>query len=195
MPEFTATWFDANITSWTEKLAHLAGQPDVHALELGCWEGRASCWLLEHILTGPGATLTVIDTFQGSAEHVGVDMAAVERRFRANTAPYAERLAVIKDSTMQGLARLLQDYTGWDFDFIYVDANHAQVDTLTDGVMAWPLLKVGGLMCFDDYLWRHPMPDGEVIGPKEGVDAFLLGFGRELTVLEHAVQVWTRKNR
>jgi hypothetical protein len=34
------------------------------------------------------------------------------------------------------------------------DGSHRARDVLEDAVLSWPLLKVGGIMLFDDYLWQ-----------------------------------------
>ena len=39
------------------------------------------------------------------------------------------------------------------FDLIYIDGSHTAADVLTDAVLAFQLLRVGGVMIFDDYLW------------------------------------------
>lgn len=52
------------------------------------------------------------------------------------------------------------------FDFIYVDGSHAPFDTLVDACMAWGLLKQGGVMLFDDYMYPHE-------DTQMGIDAFI----------------------
>ena len=48
---------------------------------------------------------------------------------------------------------------------------------LTDGVLAWPLLKPGGIMIFDDYTWQWTDPTtGETIEPARGIDAWCYAF-------------------
>jgi len=42
------------------------------------------------------------------------------------------------------------------FDFIYIDGDHTAEGVLQDAVLAWRLLKAGGIMAFDDYLWEDP---------------------------------------
>jgi len=43
---------------------------------------------------------------------------------------------------------------GATFDAIYIDGDHTAEGVLTDLAMAWPLLKVGGVLIFDDF--AHP---------------------------------------
>lgn len=44
---------------------------------------------------------------------------------------------------------------GFEFDFCYIDASHAPEDVLRDAILAWPLMKSGGVIMFDDYGQHH----------------------------------------
>ncbi len=71
------------------------------------------------------------------------------------------------------------------YDFVYVDGSHRASDVLTDAVLAWPLLKAGGLLIFDDDGWEHTTESGEVLKPGEGIRAFMRGFaGQYETVMD-----------
>ena len=63
------------------------------------------------------------------------------------------------------------------FDFIYIDGSHTAPDVMTDACMAWGLLKKGGIMLFDDYLWQD-VP-GLLHRPKLGVDFFTTLFSEQ----------------
>ncbi len=41
------------------------------------------------------------------------------------------------------------------FHIIYIDGDHVARAVLEDAVLSWRLLKVGGLIIFDDYAWEH----------------------------------------
>jgi predicted O-methyltransferase YrrM len=56
------------------------------------------------------------------------------------------------------------------FDFIYIDGNHCCDNVLADAVMSWTMLKPGGIMLFDDYLYED-LPDVLDRG-KIAIDAF-----------------------
>ncbi|KAG2438664.1 hypothetical protein HXX76_005211 [Chlamydomonas incerta] len=73
-------------------------------------------------------------------------------------------------------------------DLVYIDGSHLRADVITDAVMAWPLLKVGGLLVFDDYAWPQ-YADNPVCHPRQAVDAFLQLFGHQLDVLSTGYQV------
>ena len=82
------------------------------------------------------------------------------------------------------------------FDWIYVDGSHEAPDVLADAVLAFMLLRPGGLLVFDDYLWA--MPDAPVADfyqlPKPAIDAFVNINQRKLDiVLAPLYQLYVRK--
>ena len=58
---FSQDWFSAKKRQFQTHLQPLAGTP-CNLLEIGCHEGRATCWLLQNIATHPDASVTCIDT-------------------------------------------------------------------------------------------------------------------------------------
>jgi predicted O-methyltransferase YrrM len=71
------------------------------------------------------------------------------------------------------------------FDLVYVDGSHIAPDVLADAVLAFQLLRVGGLMIFDDYIWSMD-PDGRQDSlrmPKPAIDVFINIFQRKLKVM------------
>jgi hypothetical protein len=62
---------------------------------------------------------------------------------------------------------------------------------LADAVLSWPLLKNGGIMLFDDYLWQQdPRPEH---CPRLGIDSFLRCQRGWFDVLLAQYQVAVRK--
>lgn len=79
------------------------------------------------------------------------------------------------------------------FDLIYIDGSHEAADVLADAVLAWPLLKPGGLLGFDDYGWRvFPEPERR---PAPAVDAFLTCLRGWYEPVHRGYQVWVKKTR
>jgi predicted O-methyltransferase YrrM len=78
------------------------------------------------------------------------------------------------------------------FDFIYVDGHHGQVEVMEDAVLSFRLARRGSIICSDDYLWDDPRfnKDGT---PKLSLDAFLKIYEKKIAVLELGNQVWIRK--
>jgi predicted O-methyltransferase YrrM len=65
----------------------------------------------------------------------------------------------------------LNAHPNGSFDLIYIDGHHTIQCVLRDYVLTWPLLKIGGVMIFDDYLTAR---NDEV---KRAVDIILRGLG------------------
>jgi Methyltransferase domain len=186
---FTADWSTVR-GHWDVLLADLVGQPGLRFLEVGCFEGMATLWLLENVLTGPGSVIVVVDTFQGSLEHgpMGVDTDDLEARFRGNVHRHRERVEVHVGESCHQLRHL-----SGGFDFIYLDGSHRAPDVLTDSVLAWDLLKPGGLLCWDDYAWgREPLLH-QLDRPEVAVDAFLACYRGELEEVYRGYQVVVQK--
>ena len=185
---FSADWFSNNIPVWERLFAPLRGQPNLQILEIGSFEGRSACWLLEYILTGEGASLDCVDTFMGSMETAasGIDTAGLLECFKENTRPWEARVTAhigLSEAVLPALDKL--------FDVIYIDGSHTAKDTLTDAVMAWRLLKVGGLMIFDDYEWK--LYAEEELNPKLGIDTFLNSYIGWFSPIHVGYQVAIRK--
>jgi hypothetical protein len=62
---------------------------------------------------------------------------------------------------------------------------------LCDAVGAFQLLKIGGVMVFDDYTWED-MPD-VLDRPKTGIDAFMACFAKQIEILGIGYQVAIKK--
>lgn len=176
MPEFTTDWFSHNITALE---THVLNVKATNILEIGSWEGRSTLWFLQNF---PDARLTCVDTFQGGKEHADLDTAPVEARFRANIAEYAHRVWIRKGPSRTMLFGLHPE----TYDLVYVDGSHQAPDVLTDLVMAWHLLKPGGVMAIDDYLWAED-------GVRVATDAFVHMFRPHLEILAAGYQVYLRK--
>lgn len=144
--QFSENWFEHNIPHWQRWLGDFAGRPGVRMLEIGSFEGRSTRWLCEHILTADDARIDCLDLF--APDPVYGDYPA---RFRANTAAHAHKIRMWPGPSFDSLRRVEGPY-----DIVYIDGWHSAFGALADGVMSWPLLKVGGVMIFDDYLWVPP---------------------------------------
>ena len=185
---FSEDWFGRHIPVWQELLGPMKDR-ECHVLEIGVYEGRSTVWLLENILTHPASTLTYVDTFAGGAEHSAADLTDLEARFRANTAAQSVKLIARKGRSEV----MLRDLPMERYDFVSIDGSHEAADVLSDAVLSWPLVKPGGLVCFDDYeWWIDAAPERS---PKLAIDAFLATKRGRCEVVRKGRQVWVRKRK
>jgi predicted O-methyltransferase YrrM len=149
MPQFTENWFDGNIPCLQHWLGPFSGRPGLRALEIGSFEGRSTLWLCENILTAEDARIDCLDLF--ATDPVYGDYLS---RFRHNTSEHTWKVREVHGPSFEGLRKVEGPY-----DIVYIDGWHSAFGALADGVMSWPLLKAGGVMIFDDYLWVPPKYD------------------------------------
>ena len=174
---YSVDWFSGNIPVWDQVFDHvgLRGKDNLQFLEIGCFEGRATNYLLNNILTGKGSEIHVVDTFGGSRSEAGMkwddtyDFDELYNKFKGNTAPHKDKVVIHRG--MSGDI-LKTDFYPNTFDFIYVDGSHTAYDVLQDAVLAHPLLKVGGVIIFDDFGWKDPTNLHPTNSPELGVTCF-----------------------
>jgi predicted O-methyltransferase YrrM len=180
-------WFSPHIPHLSRLLAGMRGLPGLSFLEIGSFEGRSTVWFLQEVLTGAGSTITCIDTFRGSAEHVRLDVGKddLQGTFRGNVDSFGSRVRVIEGESAVVLRAMPRQKA---FDLVYVDGSHQTTDVLEDAVLSWPLLKVDGIMVFDDYQWRVMESR-----PGPAIDAFLAVHADRYHLLHKEYQVVVRK--
>lgn len=190
--QFTQDWFSRNIYIWEKYLNKLINIPGIKMLEIGSWEGRSTCWLLENILTHVDATITCIDTFEGSLEHKNYNqqyIKSIEERFKFNITitGASEKVQKIVGSSKDVLRTLpMQNY-----DILYIDGSHLASDVLEDAVISWGLVKVGGIIIFDDY--DFIFADNPAENTKVGIDAFMTTYSQKINLVHQGYQVIVEK--
>lgn len=124
-PEYSVDWFSNNIPNW-EKAFLSAGIKGTHFLkflEIGCFEGRATNYLLENILTGNGCQIHVVDTFGGSLNEAGMNwdetyqFSELYDTFCNNISKHKDRVFIHRGESGNILRKDFQDNS---FDFIYI---------------------------------------------------------------------------
>jgi predicted O-methyltransferase YrrM len=86
----------------------------------------------------------------------------------------------LKSLSFQGLNFLLQEGKYNHYDCIYIDGSHETPDVLADAVLAFRLLRVGGLMIFDDFLWGLGPEAEPLMNPKLAIDSFINCYQRKI---------------
>lgn len=192
-PVFTNTWFANVRDNWLQLLDQLKPR---RILEIGSYEGASSCFLIERLSMDAEIEIHCVDTWEGGIEHhrgglAESDMRTVEARFLRNTrvamdaALHKVSMITHKNLSHLALSKLLTEGRHNYFDLIYVDGSHQAPDVLFDAVASFKLLRIGGVLVFDDYLWREELSYGTDMlrCPKPAIDAFVNLNIRKLSVL------------
>lgn len=105
-------------------------------LEIGSCEGYTAVWLLDNILVGPQDRLICLEP--------DVSDLLIE-----NLSHHGEKAFIKKEYSHKQLSvyKSRRNY----FDFIYIDGDHNAAGVLEDMVLAWRILKPGGILLVDDY--------------------------------------------
>jgi predicted O-methyltransferase YrrM len=179
---FTHDYFAANIPAWTDWFSRLVLAAPIDCLEIGSWQGGSATWLLDKIVGPRGGHLSCIDTFEGSSEHaawiggIGATLEELFDRNIARTGRAAQCRKIVGRS--QDVLRRLADER---FDFIYIDGAHEAKYVIQDALLAWPLLRDGAFMLFDDT--HFEFADRPEQNAQTAISAFQSWFGDEMDVL------------
>ena len=135
---FTSNWFDLNLKTWPEILKQFGKRDNINILEVGSYEGRSAIWFGKSF---PNSRITCVDIFIRSKEIL----------FDSNTkeAGVNKRITKVKGPSFKALKKVDDK-----FDIIYIDAGHTAQEAITDLCLSWPMLKINGILIFDDY--SHP---------------------------------------
>ena len=150
-------------------------------IEIGVFEGETTFNIANLLVPrNPKYKHYAIDPFTAS-ENLKQDVVdKAKKQFISNMLEFSQ-VELIEKPSFDGLLELHQ--RGIKADFIYVDGSHFAKDVLSDAVLGFELLNLGGVMLFDDAVsWRY----GEHIqdSPKIAVDSFIQCNWNRLRILE-----------
>ncbi len=176
---FTTDWVTWREKVWLRILKRFQAEPGIRYLEIGSHEGRSIIWMMQNILSHPTSRADIVDSFMFNTEEI----------FRKNL-----KLSNVIDKVKvhKGQSHILARTFDIDnYDIIYIDGCHCSRHILTDAVLCWDLLKVGGIMIFDDYEYDKAPPD--TISPKVVCDSFVEIFKNEISVLHKSYELIIEK--
>lgn len=186
---FSQNWFEGLGLKNFEQLKKMMDcNKPINYLEIGCFEGNCHKWMYENILTHPLSKSTVIDPFEKSLTHGNA-----YNTFKNNLSDNLDKINILKGFSDYILPSLEKE----TYDIIYIDGDHTAEAAFKDGVNSFPLLKSGGIMIFDDYLWvglhdvNWDFPDnkghnniGNWNHPCTGVNCFLFQYKDSVELLD-----------
>jgi predicted O-methyltransferase YrrM len=192
---FTNDWFDASARPVWDSLIPLIKPKTI--LEVGSYEGASACYLITRLASDYPIELHCIDNWEGGLEHkpgggAETDMQQVEYRFVHNTeislksSAHKVELHVHKGHSDVQLSSLIAAGKLNYFDFVYIDGSHQAPDVLSDAILGFKLVKVGGVIGFDDYLWFENLPYGRdpIRSPKLAIDCFSNIYCRKINIIQ-----------
>ena len=171
--EFTNNWFETSAKAIWSQIFNQTKPKKI--LEIGSYEGASTCFLIDTLsLYHDSFEIYAIDTWDGGVEHkeMKINMKLVEERFHKNTSLAIKNsskkieLKTFKDKSINALSKLITNQKSNYFDFIYIDGSHMASDVLSDAILSFELLKINGIIGFDDYLWKLPNSNNLLTNPK-----------------------------
>lgn len=192
MPEFTANWFPATI--FDQFVSPLLGRENLKFLEIGVLEGQGTLYFFKTFL-GKTGTMVSIDPFipyskSSVAKIEGYDHIINEsslNKFLGNTKEFASRITLKKGLSQDELPLLPSE----TFDLSFIDGDHSRDAVVIDAEESFRLVKKGGYIVFDDYLWGEPKrPE---TSPKDAIDKFLKDHASEIQIIHKAWCVVLKK--
>jgi predicted O-methyltransferase YrrM len=158
-PIFSHDWTSPHCEHWIAAVGHLADR-SFDVLEIGSFEGRSALFFLETFLK---SRVTCVDPFPPKRS----------AKFDHNIRRYRHRLTKRRGRSAAVLDQLVTEKRR--YDVVYIDGDHSRGAVLADTVLAWQLLRVGGVLIWDDYLWETDAPSD--MRPQHAIDAFFQSFG------------------
>jgi predicted O-methyltransferase YrrM len=174
--KYTRNWTDCFINNTKKlKLANLS-----LCLEIGCFEGKTTNYIVDNMLSDSGEIICVdpledtylVDNLNADDELNNKHWNCFHNqydRFIENTKLNFKKIKLHRELSSVALPKLALEYKN-KFDFVYVDGDHREGGVYSDGLMSLELCKTGGIILFDDYLWK------DCIGiqtAKKGIDRLL----------------------
>lgn len=191
-------WLSPRIPHWQNMLASLRGKTGLRCLEIGCFEGRTSCWLLENILTANDASITCVDLFELTPQFLE------ETRRQGMSIPSDLSMETSFDTAVNDVKNkvekhkgdaksILQQLAKKQYDLIILDASQKSRDVLTYAIHSFDLLPMHGLLCLCMPTFTEPSLD-PLAEPRKGAMAFCQNFRQEADILEtDGKDIWIRR--
>jgi hypothetical protein len=183
--EFSHDWLSSKVAPWFAILEPWCDAP-VKVLEVGSYEGRSAIAFLRYL---PKSHITCVDTFALEDVTLKSDGSVIEQRFDRNLMPFGERVKKIKGTAATALDRMRAG--GEIYDIVYLDAGKKRDWVFALSALAWPLLRVGGILMWDDLRWGRDKPDEE--RPESAIRLFCSAFSSCLEVMHDDRQMIVRK--
>ena len=177
---------------------------EINILEIGTYTGISVIKFLELL---PNSKAIVIDRWEDYFEKDYLELGKynfgkvecltkiksnnIEQLFYDNikTMNFEDKIQVFKGDSFDTLLKLVKSGKHY-FDFIYVDGSHNLLVSYTDILLSFDLLKQGGIIGIDDYLYNK---NQLLESPFEAVNTFIEKRKKEIKVLSKDYRVFIEK--
>jgi predicted O-methyltransferase YrrM len=153
---FSRDYFGPVIQNFQINVSKLQGTP-CKILEIGAFEGRSTTWMADNLLAHPDARLDTIDLHPQPPLRDNLAKCDCPEKINLHLGRSRDILRTLPLAT---------------YDFVYIDGSHATVDVLEDAVLSFRLIKINGILAFDDYLWDDSKYNAYGC-PRPAIDAFM----------------------
>lgn len=147
-------------------------------IEIGVYEGLATFWLsdtINEIDKNINAKIYAIDPHAGSEDLKDKDFNVIKNNFLYNLSICKNNVEYIQKYSTEALLYLIQKNV--KVDLIYVDGDHRASQVLTDLVLAWELINVGGMiLCDDSTDWKYKDANkfaSAQLSPRMAIESFI----------------------
>ena len=187
---FVKTWSSAELqrsnyhTTFTldplvfKNLTHFQYISNIQFLEIGCFIGFTSNFLVDNFLQGSNSRLTCIDpwieyskstenSISGFDNIINNDTFSI---FEENTRRNADKICIHR-----GLSKDILPTLTTRFHFIFIDGDHSTSAVWKDALYSIRLLAKGGYILFDDYDWNQGKSN-----PKAAIEYFEFCFREKI---------------
>ena len=144
-------------------------------LEIGSFEGLSSLFILSY---WKNANVTCVDTWETSkdeSQFLDFNFQTVEKKFDTNLKDFLFRK--IKNTSEIAFKELKQRDS---FDYIYIDGSHNGIDIYNDALASFNILKVGGIIIFDDITNIYQEIEMQ---PHDAFEKFYILYKRKIKIL------------
>jgi predicted O-methyltransferase YrrM len=114
-------------------------------LEIGSFEGNSAMFVARNFLN---SKIYCVDNWQGDEEYYNLEFLKIEENFDKNIFEFKNilKFKILSDDFFNN--------NKIKFDVIYIDGYHKGSQVFKDFKNSWQILNVGGILIFDDYIWK-----------------------------------------
>lgn len=175
---YSANWFKPSNFMILEQYQNIN---NINFLEIGSFEGMSTNHFIDNYLTGNNSFITCIDPWIKYSESTitkveGYDNLINELTYHIflnNTHHNNHKIIINKGLSINILPTLEKIY-----NFIYIDGDHSEIAVWNDAIYSFKILKINGIIIFDDYIWNKGMKS-----PQNAIDKFLDTYEKQIELI------------